>query len=92
MRQLGVANLRANTRNACSSVTSKPIVASNVRDIRRQAARNGRNPAEVLMFAGIAVIVGETEECCVGLEWIPQLQVHRPVPVLRTTGGISRDS
>ncbi len=41
---------------------SKRIVASSVADIRHHAARCGRNPAEVLMFAGITVIVGRTEQ------------------------------
>jgi FMN-dependent oxidoreductase (nitrilotriacetate monooxygenase family) len=41
---------------------SKRIVASSVADIRNCAARNGRNPAEVLMFAGMTVIVGRTEQ------------------------------
>src|SRR3984893_3646699 len=41
---------------------SKPTVASSVADIRRRAACNGRNPAEVLMFAGVTVIVGRTEK------------------------------
>jgi FMN-dependent oxidoreductase (nitrilotriacetate monooxygenase family) len=40
---------------------SKRIVASRVADIRRHAARSGRNPAEVLMFAGMTVVVGRTE-------------------------------
>ena len=40
---------------------SKRIVASNVADIRRRAAVYGRAPYEILMFAGISVIVGQTE-------------------------------
>jgi alkanesulfonate monooxygenase len=41
---------------------SRRIVASRVADVRSRAARIGRNPAEVLMFAGITVIVGRTEQ------------------------------
>ena len=41
---------------------SKPVVASRVADIRRQAVRCGRNPANILMFAGMTVIVGRTEQ------------------------------
>ncbi len=40
---------------------SKPIVASSVADIRRRATLNGRNPAEILMFTLITVIVARTE-------------------------------
>jgi FMN-dependent oxidoreductase (nitrilotriacetate monooxygenase family) len=40
---------------------SKQIVASSVADIRRRAALQGRNPTEILMFAGISVIVGPSE-------------------------------
>ena len=40
---------------------SKRIVKSNVADVRRRAALQGRPPGEILMFAGISVIVGETE-------------------------------
>lgn len=39
---------------------SKRIVASNVADVRRRAALHGRSPGEILMFAGISVIVGDT--------------------------------
>jgi long-chain alkane monooxygenase len=40
---------------------SKKTVASIVADIRRRTALHGRNPADVLMFMGITVIVGRTE-------------------------------
>jgi alkanesulfonate monooxygenase len=40
---------------------SKSVVASSVADIRRRAALHGRDPAEILMFSGISVIVGPTE-------------------------------
>src|SRR5436305_1567206 len=40
---------------------SRRIVASSVADIRRRAALQGRNPAEILMFALISVIVAPTE-------------------------------
>jgi len=43
-------------------VGSKATVASNVADIRRRAAAYGRNPAKILMFAGMTVIVGRTEQ------------------------------
>jgi long-chain alkane monooxygenase len=46
----------------CVFVTgSKKIVASNVADIRRRAAAHGRDPAGILMFAAISVIVGPSE-------------------------------
>jgi FMN-dependent oxidoreductase (nitrilotriacetate monooxygenase family) len=41
---------------------SRPVVTATVADIRRRAARNRRNPAEVLMFAGMTVIVGQTQK------------------------------
>jgi alkanesulfonate monooxygenase len=40
---------------------SKPLVASSVGDIRRHAALHGREPAEVLMFTLLTVIVGQSE-------------------------------
>jgi alkanesulfonate monooxygenase len=40
---------------------SKPVVASSVADIRRRAKLYGRDPAEILMFTSISVIVGRTE-------------------------------
>jgi FMN-dependent oxidoreductase (nitrilotriacetate monooxygenase family) len=40
---------------------SKRIVAANVADIRRRAALHGRDPAEILMFCGITVIVAPSE-------------------------------
>jgi FMN-dependent oxidoreductase (nitrilotriacetate monooxygenase family) len=40
---------------------SRRIVASSVADIRRRAALQGRNPAEILMFELISVIVAPTE-------------------------------
>ncbi len=40
---------------------SKRIAASTVADIRRHAVLDGRDPAEILMFAGISVIVGRSE-------------------------------
>jgi alkanesulfonate monooxygenase SsuD/methylene tetrahydromethanopterin reductase-like flavin-dependent oxidoreductase (luciferase family) len=36
-------------------------VAANVADIRRRAALHGRDPAEILMFCGISVIVAPSE-------------------------------
>ena len=40
---------------------SKQVVAPRVADIRRRAARYGRNPAEILIFTLMTVIVGRTE-------------------------------
>jgi FMN-dependent oxidoreductase (nitrilotriacetate monooxygenase family) len=40
---------------------SKRIVAANVADIRRRAALHDRDPAEILMFCGITVIVAPSE-------------------------------
>jgi len=40
---------------------SKQVVAPRVADIRQRAARYGRNPAEVLIFTLMTVIVGRTE-------------------------------
>jgi FMN-dependent oxidoreductase (nitrilotriacetate monooxygenase family) len=46
----------------CVFVTgSKRIVKSNVADIRQRAAAHGRGRSEILMFAGLSVIVGPTE-------------------------------
>jgi alkanesulfonate monooxygenase len=43
-------------------VGPKSIVASRVADIRRRAVASGRDPAKILMFAGMTVIVGRTEK------------------------------
>jgi FMN-dependent oxidoreductase (nitrilotriacetate monooxygenase family) len=43
-------------------VGSKATVAANVADIRRRAAAHGRNPAKILIFVGMTVIVGRTEQ------------------------------
>ncbi|WP_367278254.1 LLM class flavin-dependent oxidoreductase [uncultured Alsobacter sp.] len=40
---------------------SKESVAANVADIRRLAAAQGRNPADVLVLAGATIIVGRTD-------------------------------
>ncbi len=40
---------------------SKQVVAPRVADIRQRAARHGRNPAEILVFTLMTVIVGRTE-------------------------------
>jgi len=40
---------------------SKQVVAPRVADIRQRAARYGRNPAEILIFTLMTVIVGRTE-------------------------------
>jgi long-chain alkane monooxygenase len=40
---------------------SRRIVASTVADIRRRVASHGRDPAEILMFIAMTVIVGRTE-------------------------------
>ena len=40
---------------------SKQIVTRSVADIRRRAAVHGRDPAEILIFALITVIVAPTE-------------------------------
>ncbi|HJU09898.1 MAG TPA: LLM class flavin-dependent oxidoreductase [Candidatus Binataceae bacterium] len=40
---------------------SKRIVGSSVADIRRRAALHGRDRSDILMFAGISAIVGNTE-------------------------------
>src|SRR5215469_11987854 len=54
-------NLQENMRNLCScAAQSEP--ASSIADIPRRAARNGCDAAEVLMFAGITVFVGCTEQ------------------------------
>lgn len=42
-------------------VPSKHVAAGIVRDVRRRAEENGRNPDDVLFFPLMTVIVGETE-------------------------------
>lgn len=41
---------------------SKQVVSSTVRNIRRQAAKNGRDPAEILIFTIVTVIPAATDE------------------------------
>ncbi len=40
---------------------SKPMIAARVKDIRQRALRYGRDPAEILVFLQIAVVVDKTE-------------------------------